>query len=119
RLALKPVVLTLARLFAVTVIWVCCASRPVLAAQSAGSMGSVTYGEERGCLGGAQPEDCSNLVEACAFSSAVCRAFTCMSKCRASSIMFTIALAMLTLLDSSVPEVTVVAASATTGSGLV
>src|SRR6185437_12704954 len=38
RLFLKPVVLTLARLFAVTVICVCWASSPVLAAQSAGSM---------------------------------------------------------------------------------
>src|SRR5579871_1243537 len=38
RLFLKPVVLTLARLFAVTVIWVCWASSPVFAAHSAGSI---------------------------------------------------------------------------------
>ena len=38
RLFLKPVVFTFARLFAMTVIRVCCASRPVFATQSAASM---------------------------------------------------------------------------------
>src|SRR5580693_9903086 len=53
RLALKPVVLTLARLFAVTVIWVCCASRPVFAAHSAGSISVDLCYEGGGSAGGA------------------------------------------------------------------